>query len=270
MRQKIWFLSILLALPIVSRAAGSDTLAVVKKNSSWLTTLVGGGQMECNVNAVCPVNNEDAIGMAFNKWVMVSIKGMLPFKGGSGASLLSAVELSFLQEKQEAVTVALKFAKNGVTKPVNLSLDFEMKRVHETSKYITFCLDAVHYDARGMRNEVVKEKSFLKNSVANLTWNDVISKKKTTKFNKALVTAIQSFFGVRDFENLKQKLTNGAQYNLDNFPIPSGDPAFESSGLRVSYDAGEIAPAELGRPTAVIPYSAISSTLTPMANKLLR
>ena len=249
-------------LPVVVEASSPDTLTIVTKSSQWSSILPNGGRLECNMNVAVPVNCA-MVENPFANWLAQAAGEVMDLREAKGEWLLTALEGVFVKEG-----LTLKAAKDG--KSFSMALDMDVKRVFEGEKLITFRANVVHYDADGTRKEAVKECSFLKQQSGSLNWSNIVKAKRNQKFNKAVVQALQGYFGVRDFDNLKLKLVNGNTINLDNFPLPKNGPAFESAGVRLNYNAGEICDALLGRPTALIPYSGLSGLLSPLAVKLLK
>lgn len=264
MKKFTLFAIISMLLSLSGKAAvNADTLSMVAKESHWKTNLPNGGCLECGLNVAVPAGGNAALSKTFNAWLMESLQDVMPLNAGGGEWLLAGLEGAFLQEGLAAVPAKPK-------RLFSMALDVENKRVYESSTLITFHLNAVHYDAQGKRAETVKEKSFLKGDGRCLDWNEIIKKKKIQKFNAAVAQSLYSYFGVRDVENLKNKLNGGASVNLNNFPLPKEGPAFEAKGLRFIYGAGEIAPAELGRPSGFVPYQNLRGLLSSLALKQLK
>lgn len=250
-------------------AATPDTLVILQKNSSWMNSLPGGGKMECTISASCPQSNSDGFNSAFAQWVNEGMKLLFSVDETIKTDvLLSQFEQQFYKTRDAEIVSMMK--GKTVLRPFNVVLDAEIRKVHEKSSYITFRQTYVHYPADGSRREIKREKTFYKSSGASLDWKDVVVAKKQSQFNKALVQAVGAYFGVRDLENLKSLMKNGSAVSYSNFPLPSEGPAFEATGIRIIYAAGEIATAELGSPSVVIPYSSISSCLTSSAKKLTK
>ena len=251
-------------------ANAADTLNIQRKQSTWQMALPGGGRMECNLQAEWPETQDNAINTAFGTWLSESLKPMLELEEGTGHALANRLEQCFLEEGKKARQQAVEQAVRGQVKPFNLALDVDIRCVWNKTNLVTFRLHAIHYNATGERSEIVKEKTWHMPSGSDVTWDELVNPKRRQRFNSVMVEALQSYFGVNDWENLKLKLAQGGQLTLLGFPLPKGGPALEKAGIRLCYDAGEIAPTGAGRPTAFVPYSSIASHLTANGKKLIK
>lgn len=269
---KKYLLSCLLlgASTFLQAATPPDTLALQHKQSVWRMALLGGGSMECNVRAEWPALQGDGLAEVFTDWLDKSLQPIGLGGKPSGNALLNGWESLFLLEGTQAQHEAMEKAGKGNVKPFSLALDVDLRCMCNKPMLSTFRLNAIHYNARGERTEVVREKSFHLPRGEGIGWDEIVNPKRRARFNKVVAEALQSYFGVTDWDNLRLKLNDGDGLSLATFPLPQGGPALEKQGLRLCYDPGEIAPVSMGRPVAFIPYSSISSHLTSYGKKLIK
>ena len=259
-------LSLLLAafvLALPAAAATLDTLTLVTKSERWSTVVPSGIRVEYTFNGVVPALSSTPAAAAYDQWITEACRQLLSGPATDGTSLLTGLDRQLL-----AIGLRQRPSKSRVASP--LSLDVDVRRVYETSRIITMKASLVYYASVGERCEVVRERSLPKTSAAGVTWDNLVKSKSAARLHQQAAEAVRSFFGVSDWTNLKSRLTGGDAISPSAFPLPKQGPAFENYGIRLCYDAGEIAPASYGRPTALIPYSKISSLFTQSAKQLLR
>lgn len=251
----------------VSLATDADTLVIVQKKCATATSLPNGGRAECNIISACPQTDNMQFNNSFATWLGETAK-MFSMPDASSSLLLATVEQMFYLNLKKEMASVTQSSKNQM--PYNVAMDVEVRKMHEKKGFITFRQDWIYYSAQGSRSEIVRERTFLKITGESPKWTDVILPKRRTQFNKAVIAALEPFFGVRDLDNLKSKLKNGDAVSYQNFPLPAEGPCFESAGLRIIYALDEIASSEVGHPSALIPYSSIMSCLTSYAKKQIK
>ena len=109
--------------------------------------------VECTVQSEFPVEGSAALRQAVDVWTRGVLADVLgDTKGGqvNESAVLSSVENRFLDC---AVAEAGQAAHVKDARTLALTLDFQMTRVYETSRAITFCIDAPRYGASGQRLE---------------------------------------------------------------------------------------------------------------------
>lgn len=251
--------------------AGGDTLMIAQKTSTMVAPY-GRGTVECNLNAQIPVGGTKAlldelsvrVGEAVNKAVQVA----------TGATLLSAtspqddatvitgsVETAFFRRMLAAVNAGK--ASGGLT------LDLSLLRVYETAKLITFRVEVTVYAQNNSRGQHTMFVSLLKPSGKTLDWASIVQKKSKARFQKAVAGSMESFFGVRDWINLRAQLKDAPQ-SAETFPLPAGPVAVTKDGLVFSYGVGEIAAPDKGQPLGSLSLQKVWLYLTPATKKILR
>lgn len=262
------FITVIFLLTFLSSSAAvTDTLAVIRKKSASETNLPNGRKAECNIICDCPQVDNPQFNAAFTSWLK-GVANQFFEHDGDSLIMMSALEGMFYKNLKREISLASTSLKDA---PVfNVALDLEVKKLYEKKSFVTFRQNWIYYSAAGIRSEITQERSFNKISGEALKWADVIAPKKLGQFKKIVVAALGPYFGVRDLENLKSKMTKGDAVTYQNFPLPSAGPCFEKAGLKLIYAKGEIASSDVGHPSALIPYSSIASCLSPSAKKLIK
>lgn len=259
MKHLITTLAILL-MAIGAHAA--DTLTIATQTST-LTAPLQDGTLECNIVAQVPVNGNATLQATLNDRVNKRVAQMLESIKGEESTLplLNSIERALIK-------AVPRF--NAISGRHHISLDATLTRVYETSQIITFRLDLEYYGTDKQRHLTIDHITIVKQNGKALQWNDVVVKKQQGKFCKTLATVMQTYFGVKDFNNLKAQLKNGDKLTPETFPLPSDYVAVTRDGLCFAYNAGEIADPDKGMPFCTISLSSVWGCLTPNAKKLLK
>ena len=270
-RLQLALLVTLLSVAVSSHAA--DTLALARVRSVMNIPLPSAkAVVECTVQSEFPVEGSAALRQAVDVWTRGVLADVLgDTKGGqvNESAVLSSVENRFLDC---AVAEAGQAAHVKDARTLALTLDFQMTRVYETSRAITFCIDAPRYGASGQRLETRVYATFIKADGSQLTWDALLQPKAKLRqrFSRALVKNLHTYFGTMNYVDLLARTSLPKGTSELAFPLPQAAPALTRAGLRVSYSPGELAPASAGTPVALVSMNDISSCLTSAAKRLLK
>lgn len=263
--------AMLLWMGLPASGAVADTLMLANKTSTMVAAY-GRGTVECNLNAQIPVSGNkallselsDRVGEAANK-AMQSATGAALLSSTSpqddATVITGSVETAFFRRMMTAVS--------GGKASGGLTLDLTLTREYETAKLITFRVEVTVYGQGNSRGQHTTFVSLLKSTGKTLDWPSIVQKKSKARFQKAVAASMESFFGVRDWINLRSQLKSPPQ-SAEAFPLPSGPVAVTRDGLVFSYSAGEIAAPEKGQPLGTLSLQKVWLYLTPATKKLLR
>lgn len=246
---------------------GADTLSIAHKTSQ-LTIPLQRGCIECNIDAQMPLTGGKALGESLAQRLGMTvgkatgIKSMEKASGEIHMPALSDVESSFAKYMTNQIATQTRDAK-----AYNLTLDVTMMREYETAKLITFRIEVLYYGVDNKRHQLVDRVTLIKQTGKTLQWSDVVNKKQRARFCKAAAQSLNSFFGVMDFINLKNSLSNGQSLREDSFPLPENGVAITRDGFCMLYAPGEITGPERGQPMGTIRLQSVWSYLTPAAKK---
>lgn len=251
--------------------SAADTLMIARKTSTMVMPYQR-GTVECNLNVQIPVGGTQALLSELSQRVGDAVNKAM--QASSGATLLSAtspeddatvitgsVETAFFRRMLSTVNAGK--ATGGLT------LDLSVLREYETAKLITFRVEVTVYATGNSRGHHTMFLSLLKPSGKTLDWASVVQKKSKPRFQKAVAGCMESFFGVRDWINLRAQLKDAPQ-TADAFPLPSGPVAVTKDGLVFSYAAGEISAPDKGQPVGSLSLQKVWLYLSPSAKKMLR
>lgn len=183
-------------------------------------------------------------------------------------SLLGYYSQNYLKQTKKEILMILKENKDN-EKHWNYTVDISLQRVYETRTYITFCAETYTYSSGAHGLQGSSYATFRKADGKLLSWNDVLNTKNRLKFNAKVADGIQRYFGMTNFVQLKDRLQIEGNYNRTTFPLPKGNPAFVSDGLKVHYELYEIASYADGSPSFAIPYAELKDFLSPMVKQLI-
>jgi len=251
---------LMLGLAVASWAADTLTIANV---TSALNLPLQDGTLECNINAQVPVNVNSTFQTTLNERVNKRVALLMEFIKGEESTLplLNSIERAMIKAVPKY---------NSVSGRHHITMDISLIREYESSKLITFRLDLEYYGLDKQRHQATDHITIIKQNGKTLSWSDVIAKKQQGKFAKAAASAMESYFGVRDFINLKAQLKNGATMKPETFPLPEGDVAITRDGFCLAYQAGEIADEDKGLPYCTMSLSSVWSYVSPSAKKVLK
>lgn len=262
-------LPLLLAVVALVSTNAADTLTLARK-TSLLTIPLQRGSIECQIEAEMPVSGSTALFENLSQRLSAAVAKATGIKNmeksGTTVSMpaLSEMESNFAQHIEAAMRTQQRDAK-----ATGLTLDILMKREYETARLVTFRIEVTYYGLDGKRHIANDRVTLLKSNGKPLTWNDLVNKKQRGKMSKAVARSLFGYFGVMDFINLKNALTD-TSVSEANFPLPQNGPAITADGLFIIYAPGEIASEERGQPIGSIKLQSVWSQLTPTAKKLLK
>lgn len=160
--------------------------------------------------------------------------------------------------------------RGGQARRPSYAFDFSVRRAYETDGIITFVAEAYDYAGEACARQRRAYATFRKSDGHRLAWDDIVQARQRPAFCSLVAGGLQDYFGVVGFDALRDHLTIAGQYGRTSLPLPAGGPGLVADGIRVQYEAGEIAPAEAGQPLAIVPYADMRRIWTKSAPNLLK
>lgn len=258
-------------------AAGADTLQL-SAVKHVVTKPVRGSRAEFSLQAQFPYGSSAKLQSSILKWtaeVMSRVTGDSTTATANDADGIFslAMQNKYLKESTADIEAYYKQAreeKNSRPHALNYLLGINLQRVHETGSYITFMLTAETYNGGPHPMFQREYATFSLHDGRLLTWSDILLPKQKARFSAAVADGLQTFFGVRTFNDLKGRLAIEGKVSRTQFPLPVSNPAFLSEGLRVQYQYYEIAPYAMGAPSCTLTYTQASKCLTALGKKASR
>lgn len=227
-----------------------------------------------NLSADVPAT-DTVLRPAVTRWM----DGLLGAQLGNGAGQTGAdaaetarrYEKQFVDGARREVKELLKArGKDDPEARITYTYDLALRRVYETDRFVTFRAEAYTYTGGAHGMQYVAYGTFVKADGRLLTWDDIVSPKRKTRFRGLVADALMDFFGVQSFSAMKEKLLVDAKCTRSTFPLPEGTPGLLADGLHVQYADYEIAPHAAGMPGVTITYNQMKGLWTPYAIKIWR
>ncbi|MBQ8099091.1 MAG: hypothetical protein IJ244_06170 [Bacteroidaceae bacterium] len=252
----------------LTSALAADTLTLGNVKQVMTISVSEHNRIECSLTAQWPVDGSGALQQSLQSWVNgLQRKLWSEEDGGGGFSWLSPLESQYAAV---ALGEALAAKQQDAERRFNLTLDFSLQRLYETRSAISFYVKSPRYGVEGIAADVRAYVTFNKQDGSILTWEKLILPKQQKKFTIVLVSKLMGYFGTYQFNNMMVLTTVPPEATEQTFPLPQNGPVLTAEGIRVDYEPGEIADAQLGRPSCIIPYSSVRSYLTAEGKRWLK
>ena len=216
-------------------AAEPDTVALTPVTQHETATVKKKHTLEFTVNVQLPADEDSRLYAPVRSWAMGLLFGQTGLTPddttGSAGEVAERMAKTYVKRgKAEIADLAKMARRDGTDSRFNYAFDLSVQRVYETRRFITFVAETY-----------------------------------------GLVTdGLQDFFGVKGFAALKERLLVEGKVSRTSFPLPKNGPGLLEDGLRVQYEAYEIAPYAAGQPLSVVPYSAMCGVWSKMGVSIWR
>lgn len=227
-----------------------------------------------NLSADVPAT-DTVLRPAVTRWMESQLDAQLgggkDLQEASAAKAAEHYEKQFITNARRDIKELLKTrGKDAPDTRITYTYDLTLRRVYETDRFVTFKAEAYTYTGGAHGMQYVTYGTFAKADGRLLTWDDIISPKRKTRFRGLVADALMDFFGVQSFSAMKEKLLVDAKCTRSTFPLPEGTPGLLADGLHVQYADYEIAPHAAGMPGVTITYNQMKGLWTPYAIKIWR
>ena len=256
-------------------SAEPDTVALTPVTQHETATVKKKHTLEFTVNVQLPADEDSRLYAPVRSWAMGLLFGQTGLTPddttGSAGEVAERMAKAYVKRgKAEIADLAKMARRDGTDSRFNYAFDLSVQRVYETRRFITFVAETYNYagGAHGVQTRVYA--TFVKASGHRLTWDDIILPKRKAKFCGLVTDGLQDFFGVKGFAALKERLLVEGKVSRTSFPLPKNGPGLLEDGLRVQYEAYEIAPYAAGQPLSVVPYSAMRGVWSKMGVSIWR
>lgn len=227
-----------------------------------------------NLSADVPAT-DTVLRPAVTRWMESQLDAQLgggkDLQEASAAKAAEHYEKQFITNARRDIKELLKArGKDDPEARITYTYDLALRRVYETDRFVTFRAEAYTYTGGAHGMQYVAYGTFVKADGRLLTWDDIVSPKRKTRFRALVADALMGYFGVQSFDAMKEKLLVDDQCTRSTFPLPEGAPGLLDDGLHVQYADYEIAPHAAGMPGVTITYDQMKGFWTPYAVKIWR
>ncbi len=272
---KILSLLLLFSAGVPLCAAEPDTVVLTSVEKHVDAVVKKKHALEFSLRMQLPARQASPLYAPVRSWALALIAGqtglVLEDTAGTDDEAVGWLADTYVKRSKEEITELVKLTRRDTTDHrFNCTFDLSVQRVYETRRFITFSAEMYNYSggAHGVQTRVYV--TFLKSNGHRLTWDDIILPKRKADFCTLVTDGLQDFFGVMGFSALRERLLVDGKYSRTSFPLPKNGPGLLADGLRVQYEAYEIAPYAAGQPLVVVPYTSMRRMWTKLGVSIWR
>lgn len=244
---------------VISSETGSLVVDSLKFDS---TVTIGKNKITCKIDVDYPIQGNPTLLNSIREWINENMYDEYTGNLSDGKKLVHACAKNYLDSlAQDAKMI------DGTSYSLELMSDVSMKKMIETSKYVTYAFDYYIYSGGAHGMQVLSGATFRKSDGRKLGW-DMFSQYHISDLQEYIKEGLKQYFKVKTEEELKDNLMDPDQ--IYNIPLPQMPPYFTKDGVCFVYQPYEIACYAAGMPTFTIPYNKLRGKLTLAASDMLK